>query len=727
MAHSNPYIDGILWGGNKLNDNTITYSFWSDASLDDDYYNEDTINTPWFDYEEAAMQQALTTWSNVANINFVQTADNDANANFGFLLVNNFEANYLGAFSPPGTFGEGIGYFNWQGTGWDAEGLQQGGFGFITLIHELGHGLGLAHPHDTGGGSSIYPGVSSPWDTGDYGLNQGVWTTMTYNDGLDTNDYTGITDYGYQGGPMAFDIAAIQYLYGANMSYKTGNDTYVLPTSNTSGTFYSSIWDAGGIDTISAATATADATINLNDAPLVGPNAGGYLSAVEGIYGGFTIANGVVIENAIGGAGDDTIIGNEADNDLSGGAGNDYLDGWTGNDNLYGGSGNDTLLGYSGNDYLDGGSGNDSLNGESGNDYLNGWTGDDNLYGSSGNDILLGSFGNDYLDGGSGNDNLYGESGNDYLDGWTGDDNLYGSSGNDTLLGSSGDDYLDGGSGNDNLYGEADNDFLDGWTGDDNLYGGSGNDTLLGSSGDDYLSGGSGNDNLYGEADNDFLDGWTGDDNLYGSSGNDTLLGYSGDDYLSGGSGNDNLYGEADNDFLDGWTGDDNLYGGSGNDTLLGYSGDDDLDGGSGNDNLYGESGNDTLLGGTGTDILVGGSGNDSLNAYGGNTGEYDILSGDYSSSQPGVTGASDGADTFVLGDTSGAFYLGLGYATVTDFYWAEGDMFQAYGSQSDYSLGFQNWSGSSATDTLVYYQSDLIAVVQDTTNVIVSWDFTFV
>ena len=582
MTHPNPYIDGILWGGNQYG-NTITYSFWDDPSLDDNYDDIDTTSTPWFDYEIAATQQALTSWSNVANINFVQAADNDPNATLAFNLVNNTEFDALGAFNPPGTFGEGIGYFNWEGTGWDEAGLQEGGYGYITLIHELGHGLGLAHPHDTGGGSSIYPGVDSPWDTGDYGLNQGVWTTMSYNDGLVSNDYSGILNYGYQGTPMAFDIAAIQYLYGANTSYNTGDNTYFLPTSNTSGTFYSCIWDAGGFDTISAATATVDATINLNDAPLTGPNAGGYISSVAGIYGGFTIANGVVIEDAIGGAGNDSIIGNEADNYLSGGSGNDYMDGWTGDDSIYGGDGDDTLLGYDG---------------------------------------------DDYLDGGAGNDYLYGEAGNDYMDGWTGNDSMYGDDGDDTLLGYDGDDSLDGGTGN------------------------------------DYLA---------GEAGNDYMDGWTGNDSMYGDDGDDTLLGYDGNDYLDGGTGNDSLLGEA------------------------------------------------------GTDTLVGGSGNDTLNSYGGTTGEYDVLSGDYSFSQPGVQDSSDGTDTFVLGDASGAFYLGEGHATITDFYWFEGDNFQVYGSESDYSLGFQNWSGSSEVDTLIYYQSDLIGVVQDTTNVIASWDFTFV
>jgi hypothetical protein len=130
MTHPNPYIDGILWGGNQYG-NTITYSFWDDPSLDDNYDDIDTTSTPWFDYEIAAMEQALTSWSNVANINFVQAVDNDPNATLAFNLVNNTEFDALGAFNPPGTFGEGIGYFNWQGTGWDEAGLQDSPFAYL--------------------------------------------------------------------------------------------------------------------------------------------------------------------------------------------------------------------------------------------------------------------------------------------------------------------------------------------------------------------------------------------------------------------------------------------------------------------------------------------------------------------------------------------------------------------------------------------------------------------
>ena len=67
------------------------------------------------------------------------------------------------------------------------------------------------------------------------------------------------------------------------------------------------------------------------------PTGGGVVSFVDGVWGGYTIANGVVIENATGGSGDDVLLGNSAANVLTGNAGNDTLMGRGGNDTLNGG------------------------------------------------------------------------------------------------------------------------------------------------------------------------------------------------------------------------------------------------------------------------------------------------------------------------------------------------------------------------------------------------------
>jgi serralysin len=186
-------------------------------------------------------------------------------------------------------------------------------------------------------------------------------------------------------------------------------------------------------------------------------------------------------------------------------------------------------------------------------------------------------------------------------------------------------------------------------------------------------------DIIIGDFQHNFLDGW------------------GGDDYIFGGGGNDVIYGGSGNDTLDGSTGHDSLYGGSGHDLLLGGSGNDFLSGGSGSDVLMGESGNDILVG------------------YGFGLAEYDTLSG------------GSGADLFVLGDANNVYYQGAGYATITDFNYLEGDKIQVAGSASNYSLSFQDMSGGFFLDTLIYFGNDLIAVVQDTTNVVPFFDFVSV
>lgn len=416
----NIYIDGILFGGNRWTldrDRTINYSF-----LRPSFELINDVAYPWLNYEIEAVEGALEAWSNVANISFVRSPDDDINATLGlFLLADSDPEAPEGLVTAPGIPNMGLGYLNRQGYGWNVAGLKPGGYAFTTLLHEIGHLLGLDHPHENLGGSLIYPGVDNEFDTGDFGLNQGLYTIMGFNFGW-VDNYNNLipgSDFGHQATPMAFDIAAIQYLYGANTTYRTGDDTYALPTNNQQGTFYSSIWDAGGIDTITAASTAGDAIIDLREAPLVGPNAGGYLSYIQDvsfidrivgkkpekrIYGGFTIANGAIIENAIGGSGNDSITGNDVNNEVSGEAGNDLIYGLSGNDTIYGGTGLDTIDAGNGSDSVFGGVGDDILDGQAGNDTLSGDLGQDTLIGGNGDDVLLSSGDGNLLFGGAGRD-----------------------------------------------------------------------------------------------------------------------------------------------------------------------------------------------------------------------------------------------------------------------------------------------------------------------------------
>lgn len=401
--------------------NVIYYYFakQGEAFVSEDPANpglENMVAAGFRDWEKRAYEQALDEYEKVADIVYIEVQDRNE-ADFIFITYDGTpNVGVLGRMSPPDTQNEGQTEFNRNGPGWNETALKPGGFSFQTLMHELGHGHGLSHPHDNGGRSGILNGVfeegTFDYSTGDFNLNQGIHTIMSYEDGWrpkseaksDTDgdgtlDAQGLRPDGHGAPPTSasygwvatlspFDIAVIQEKYGVNEEYATGNDTYVLKDANVDGTFYSAIWDAGGSDSI-VYDGARDATIDLRAATLKYEfGGGGFVSFALGIHGGYTIANGVVIEEARSGSGNDTLNGNDIGN---------LLNGNTGNDTLAGNGGADGLTGHWGDDRLDGGADNDELNGGN-------W--DDLLFGGDGDDILLGAFGNDKIDGGSGTDTI---------------------------------------------------------------------------------------------------------------------------------------------------------------------------------------------------------------------------------------------------------------------------------------------------------------------------------
>ena len=329
----------------------------------------------WQQHEINAVMQALEEYEHILGTNYVITTDvNQATFRLMTTTSEDFGAYFYPRDPAYGTQ-QGIGAFNVDSGGWGAfpQSLQRGGFSFAVILHEFGHAHGLAHPHDRGGGSDIMLGVTGAQGSlGIFDLNQGVYTVMSYNDAWQTHPdgpssftIAGI-DNGWSATLSAFDIAKLQERYGVH-DYNTGDNVYSL-TDVANDAFYQTIWDTGGTDTIRY-TGAQDARIDLTAATLdYSPTGGGVVSFVynlpglpgsQEIKGGYTIANGVVIENATGGSGNDVLIGNSAVNQLKGNDGSDTLLGRGGNDTLHGGNGNDVLNGGAGNDQLVGGKGND--------------------------------------------------------------------------------------------------------------------------------------------------------------------------------------------------------------------------------------------------------------------------------------------------------------------------------------------------------------------------------
>ena len=178
----------------------------------------------WQPHEIAAVMSALEQYEHILGVNYEITTD----VNQATFRLSTTSSTLYGAYFYPQdpAFGtqQGIGVFNVDSGGWGAfpQSLEQGGFAFAVILHEFGHAHGLAHPHDTGGGSDIMVGVNGPNSLGIFDLNQGVYTVMSYNDAWETHPdgpsaftVAGI-DNGWSGTLSAFDIAQLQERYGVH-------------------------------------------------------------------------------------------------------------------------------------------------------------------------------------------------------------------------------------------------------------------------------------------------------------------------------------------------------------------------------------------------------------------------------------------------------------------------------------------------------------------------------
>lgn len=598
---------GTKWGGAVGTGVTLKFSFVTNPSA----ITYDTgVLGGFSSAQQAAAKQAQAAWAAVADIKFTQVTDSTSGAG---------DIRWLNSSTPPTAWAyyptqNAEGGDVWVGTSHpDYKSPVVGNYGYATFMHELGHALGLQHPHEVSGTPVL--------------RDQLKYSIMSYRD-FAGDSLDGYTSAFYPTTPMLDDIKAIQTLYGKNMSFNAGNTVYKWGATQS---IYQTIWDAAGVDTIDASNQLKGVVLNLNPGTFsqIGKT---FFNGKTSVNDCLAIAYDCTIENAIGSALSDTLYGNTAGNVLSGGAGNDRLFGYAGNDVLNGGAGIDTLIGSVGNDtyYLD--NVKDIVSETStlvteidtviaGFSYTLGanlerltLTGSAaiNGYGNALANTIVGNAGANTLSGGAGADILNGLGGIDRLIGGTGADTYVVDNVRDVVsetttssaeidrvissisytLGANLENLTLSGSSAINGTGNALSNILIGNAAANVLNGGAGADILNGGAGSDMLIGGTGADTYYVDNAGDRISETStlvSEIDLVVSSVSYSL-GANLENLILSGSGNINGTGNALANMLTGNAGANTLNGGGGADVLNGGAGADVLWGGEGADRFIFDS-----------------------------------------------------------------------------------------------------------------------------------------
>jgi serralysin len=400
-------LDGVIGqidSGTRLHvpNNVVTYTFLENSHLTG-LYNNPTIGFtaelgvgPFSAAQRAAARTSIQLWDDLVSVTFRETNGLGADIQF----ANSADPAQAYAYYP-------------QQQGWRFQSdvfvadpalngtnnwFSPGGYGTTTLIHEIGHAIGLSHP----GAYNFDPDVPQTYlGLAEYAQDSEQYSIMSYWSGEETGaspiNWTQFTGNNAQT-PMLHDILTIQSIYGADTTTRAGSTTYGFNSNAGRAVFdfaqnpypYAAIYDAGGVDTIDLSGFNSSNFLDLHAGSFssvgqalptlaevnagrvaLGIELGFAISAVSAAtyngvtasrlnlaraniqadtgvngvfateYSNLSIAYGTTIENGTGGSARDVIWGNQVANVLRGMGGDDVLNGYEGADTLYGGTGND--------------------------------------------------------------------------------------------------------------------------------------------------------------------------------------------------------------------------------------------------------------------------------------------------------------------------------------------------------------------------------------------------